>query len=236
MTEITRFDREPGPDGAHGATRVLVVAAQELFRDVLTGILSEISSIQIVGNSPPGHPALLAADHTSPDVVVIESEIGPEAEGVRSGYKIKAAHPSVGIVVLSSGLSQDIVRYLPARTNSGWSFLSRTAALDPLSLLKAIEASAEGRGCIDPDLERAGAPMGILPLERLTRQQVQALELIAAGASDMAIADSLNLSLVDTRRLIESTYDDMHISDSPRINRRIVATLKYLRDTVARLS
>jgi DNA-binding NarL/FixJ family response regulator len=158
--------------------------------------------------------------------------MGPDAEGLRSGYKIKAARPSVGIVVLAAGLSAEVVQYLPGRTSSGWSFISRTAALDPQRLRRAIEASAAGNGRIDPGLERSASVTSSSLLERLTFDQYRALELLSAGASDTGIAERLGTTLAAAKTLVESIYDDMHIADGRGINRRVVATLTYLRETV----
>jgi DNA-binding NarL/FixJ family response regulator len=232
MSEISPFDRSAHDEPPGAATRVLLVAGQELFRDVLRKTLSSVTDVRIVGESEPGAAALKACDAAAPDVVVIESEIGPDAEGVRSGYKIKAARPSVGIVVLATGLSAEIVRYLPARTGSGWSFLSRVAALDPQRLHRAISAAAEGHGTIDPGLERSASATTSPLLERLTAEQGRALELLAAGVSDAGIASRLDVTVVEAKRIVESLYDDMHITAGPRIDRRVVATLTFLRESV----
>lgn len=232
MTEISPFDHAAEQEPSHNATRVLIVAGEELFRDVLRRTLSNVDDVTVVGESMPGDAAIRLSENLAPDVVVIESEIGPDAEGVRSGYKIKAARPSVGIVVLATGLSSEVVKYLPARTGSGWSFLSRMASLDPQRLRRAIMASAEGFGGIDPGLERSVSITTSPLLERLTGQQGRALELLSAGASDAGIASRLDLTLLETRKLVESLYDDMHITAGPKIDRRVVAALTYLRESV----
>lgn len=231
MTEISPFDSAASGESPRDAIRVLIVAGQELFRDVLRVKLLDFEDVKVVGEANPGDEALKACEVVTPDVVVIESEIGPDAEGVRGGYKIKAARPSVGIVVLATGLSSEIVKHLPARTGSGWSFLSRMAALDPQRLRRSIIASADGFGAIDPGLERSASSSSSV-LERLTTEQGTALGLLAAGVSDTGIADRLDLTLADARRVVESLYDDMHIVSGPKINRRVVAVLTYLRETV----
>ena len=232
MTEISPFDRAAFGEPSQNALRVLLVAGQELFRDVLRKVLLDVEDVKVVGEAAPGEEALETCEALIPDVVVIESEIGPEAEGVRSGYKIKAARPSVGIVVLATGLSSDMVRYLPARTGSGWSFLTRMAALEPQRLRRSIVAAAEGHGAIDPGLERSASVTTSPLLERLTAEQGRALEMLAAGVSDTGIADRLDVTMVEARRIVESLYDDLHIISGPKIDRRVVAVLTYLRETV----
>lgn len=232
MTEISPFDSAASGESPRDAIRVLIVAGQELFRDVLRVKLLDFEDVKVVGEANPGDEALKACEVVTPDVVVIESEIGPDAEGVRSGHKIKAARPSVGIVVLTTGLSSEIVKHLPSRTGSGWSFLSRMAALDPQRLRRSIIASADGLGAIDPGLERSASSTSSSVLERLTTEQGTALGLLAAGVSDTGIADRLDLTMAEAKRVVETLYDDMHIVSGPKINRRVVAVLTYLRETV----
>ena len=234
MNDLRFFDTQIPTTFGRDTTRVLIVAAAELFRDVLLDVLANDSGISVVGHSRPGDDAIAAADRHMPDVVVIDSEIGPDAEGVRSGYKIKAAHPSIGIVVLSTALGGDLVNYLPRRTGSGWSFLSRAAALDLRSLAAAIDASASGRGSVDPALGRLNVQKGPAAMERLTAQQSQALELIAAGISDSGIADKLDLTISTALRLVDSIYDDLHIMASPLVERRVVAAMEFLKASFAR--
>lgn len=232
MTEIIPFDQDFSGPPSRRITEVLVVASQELIRDVVRSTLSSIDQVRVIGEARQGDEAMRALEELKPDVVVIESQIGPDAEGVRSGYRLKAARPSIGIVVVAHGFGPEVVQYLTGKTGTGWSFITRAAALDPARLWKAIEGSAQGQGIIDPGLEHAPTETGVPLLERLTAQQIQALELIAAGISNSGIAARLALTQAETDTLIKSLYDDMRIESGPRIERRVIATLVYLRETV----
>ena len=233
MTEIIPFNNDPTEEKPERrVTEVLIVASQELIRDVLRSTLASTDSIRVIGESRQGSEAMRAVEELKPDVVLVESQIGPEAEGVRSGYRFKAARPSLGIVVLAEGLSSDVMQYLTSKTKTGWSFISRSAALDSSRLVQAIEKSAGGTGIIDTGSERSANNSSVPVLERLTGIQTQVLELVAAGMSDDGIATALSLMLEEAETLIESLYVDMHIEDGPRIDRRVIATLVYLRETV----
>ncbi len=232
MPEIIPFDRDfsdPEPDRT---TEVLVIASQELIRDVVRSTLSAVDQVHVIGESKQGDAAMQAVEELRPDVVVIESQIGPDAEGVRSGYRLKAARPSLGVVVIAQGFGPDVVHYLSGKVGSGWSFITRGAALDPARLWRAIEGASKGTGVIDPGLERSASETGVPLLERLTVQQARALELLAAGISDTGIAARLDLTKAQTHSLVESLYQDMSIDAGPRVDRRVVATLVYLRETV----
>lgn len=208
------------------------MASQELMRDVVRGTLSSIEQVRVIGEARQGDDAMQAVEELRPDVVVIESQIGPDAEGVRSGYRLKAARPSLGVVVVAQGFGEDVVHYLSGKVATGWSFITRAAALDSERLWRAIEGATKGEGIIDPGLERTTNDMGVPLMERLTVQQARALELLAAGISNSGIASRLALTISETETLIESLLDDMHIEGGPRVDRRVVATLVYLRETV----
>lgn len=232
MTEIIPFNTDFTGPPSRSITDVLIVASQELIRDVLRSTLSSVDRVHVIGESENGEKAMRAVEELKPDVVVIESRIGPDAEGVRSGYRFKAARPSMGIVVLADGFGPDVMQYLTSKTASGWSFITRAAALEPQRLWRAIDTSARGLGAIDPGLERFAVETGAPLLERLTVEQCRAIELIAAGISDRGIASMMELTQSETSSLIESLYADMHIKAGQRIERRVVATLVYLRETV----
>ena len=232
MTEIIPFDRNYPDPSPRSVVDVLIVASQELIRDVLRSTLSNVNGVHVIGESENGEKAMRAVEELKPDVVVIESRIGPEAEGVRSGYRFKAARPSLGIVVLADGFGQDVMQYLTSKTASGWSFITRAAALEPQRLGRAIDSSARGQGAIDPGVERFAVETGAHLLERLTVDQARVMELIAAGISDSGISTRMELTESETESLIESLYTDMHIEKGPRIDQRVVATLVYLRETV----
>lgn len=232
MTEIIPFDRNYPDPSPRSVVDVLIVASQELIRDVLRSTLSNVNGVHVIGESENGEKAMRAVEELKPDVVLIESRIGPEAEGVRSGYRFKAARPSLGIVVLADGFGQDVMQYLTSQTASGWSFITRAAALEPQRLWRAIDSSSRGHGAIDPGVERFAAETGAHLLERLTVDQARVIELIAAGISDSGIAARMELTESETESLIESLYTDMHIEKGPRVDQRVVATLVYLRETV----
>ncbi len=232
MTEIIPFDTDFPGQQPRRITEVLIVASQELMRDVVRSTLSSVDQVRVIGESRHGDDAIQAVEELRPDVVVIESKIGPDAEGVRSGYRLKAARPSLGVVVVAQGFGQDVIHYLSGKAATGWSFITRAAALDPQRLWRAIEGATRGTGIIDPGLERAKAETGVPLLERLTVQQARALELVAAGISNSGIAKRLALTVSETDELVESLLDDMNIEGGPRVDRRVVATLLYLRETV----
>ncbi len=232
MTEIIPFDRDYPDKPSRRITEVLIVASQELMRDVVRSTLSSVENVRVIGESRQGDDAMQAVEELRPDVVVIESKIGPDAEGVRSGYRLKAARPSLGVVVVAHGFGQEVVQYLSGKVASGWSFITRAAALDPERLWRAIEGAGKGDGIIDPGLERASMETTVPLMERLTVEQARALELVAAGISNSGIASRLGITLGETDDLVESLLDDMRIEGGPRVDRRVVATLIYLRETV----
>lgn len=232
MTEIIPFDRGFNDRLPKRITEVLIVASQELFRDVLRTTLSSVDNVRVIGESKHGDSAMRAVEELRPDVVVIESQIGPDAEGVRSGYRFKAARPSLGIVVLAHGFGPEVVQYLASKTASGWSFITRAAALEPQRLWKAIESADRGTGLIDPGLQDAEASTSVSMLDRLTFEQSTALELVAAGISDSGIASRMGLAKSEVQVLLESLYDDMKIDSGPRTDRRVMATLVYLKEAV----
>jgi two-component system, chemotaxis family, protein-glutamate methylesterase/glutaminase len=81
--------------------RVLVVDDSALYRKVLAELLAEMKGIEVVGRSANGKLALESIPLLRPDLLTLDLEM-PEIDGLGVLHALRADHPEIGAIMLSS--------------------------------------------------------------------------------------------------------------------------------------
>ncbi len=218
-------DRRPG------ITRVLIVEDEPLFRDLLRTILSSYKKIEVVGAVDNGADAIKIAEECAPDVVLMDIELGSEPDGIRAAHQIKAADPTIGIVILSTHRDKEYLASIPESRAAGWSYILKQSLRDHTTLVRAIEGSAWGLVSMDPAVIEALRPRRRSILERLTLQQMLVLKKVASGYTDDAIAEHMGIDAPAVRRLCGQLYQDLNVDINGATDPRVKAALVYLQET-----
>src|SRR3972149_9596878 len=82
-----------------GRVRVVVVDDNAGFRESLLALL-DAGDLDVVGEARSGSEALGLIPETDPDVVLMDVRM-PEMDGIETTRRLKALHPSIGVVGLS---------------------------------------------------------------------------------------------------------------------------------------
>jgi DNA-binding NarL/FixJ family response regulator len=101
---------------------------------------------------------------------------------------------------------------------------------DAAQLTAAIREVARGGSVIDPKIVEAllAARRGDSPLDELTPRERQALEEMAQGKSNAAIAAALVITEPSVEKITHSIFQKLGLSWQTDINRRVTAVLLYL--------
>ena len=81
--------------------RILLVEDNQVFRDALQLLLGMRADVEVVAAVADGSQALPAAAQHRPDVVLMDYRL-PGMDGVQATQALKAAHPEIGVVVLTA--------------------------------------------------------------------------------------------------------------------------------------
>jgi DNA-binding NarL/FixJ family response regulator len=196
--------------------RVLLVDDHPVFRHGLTALLSAIPDIEVVGEGTTGHDAVRLAAELRPDVVVMDLNM-PELNGVEATRQVTAAHPEVGVLVLTMFEDDDSV--FAAMRAGARGYLVKGA--DSPEVLRAITGVAGGEAIFGPSVARRVLGYLTRPLSAhdasvfpdLTAREREILELVAAGHRNNAIANRLCLSPKTVRNNVSSIFAKLRVAD-----------------------
>ena len=190
-----------------GPQRVLIADDHGIMREALRSLLEERpGEFECVGEAQDGYIATIMAKELRPDIVVMDIAM-PNLNGIGATREIKAELPDAKVVVLSMHANPSyILQVLQAGASA---YLLKDATFEELT--SALKAVRDGQIYLSPGISEAGAirtepgkpAQGtILQSERLTKRELQVLQLIAEGKSTKEIAARLKISVktVETHR------------------------------------
>jgi two-component system, NarL family, response regulator LiaR len=194
------------PDPAPAARiRVLLVDDHTVVRRGLRLVFELEDDLEVVGEAADGREALAQVAALRPDVVVMDL-LMPGTNGVEATRAIRATFPDVEVVALTSVLEDRMVVDAVEAGASGY-LLKETR---PDELFEAVRAAARGEVRLDPraqqrlmrELRRPAAPADARAA--LTERETEVLQLLARGATNKSIAQSLGVGEATVKSHVSS--------------------------------
>jgi len=208
--------------------RLVVAEDSVLLREGLIRLFAELGHdvVAAVGDAPS---LVAAVDEYVPDVAVTDVRMPPTHtdDGLRAAIAIRAAHPGVGLLVLSQWVEADAARDLlrSGRGAVGYLLKDRVQNLDTVAT--ALDVIVHGGMMVDPQVI-AQVSVGGVGLDRLTGREREVLALMAQGRSNAAIAAQLVVSQGAVEKHIASIFSKLDLAASSDDHRRVLAVLRYL--------
>jgi DNA-binding NarL/FixJ family response regulator len=205
--------------------RLLVCDDHPVVRSGLRGILRSQPDFEIVAEAPDGNQAVALARRFRPDVVLMDLRM-PGMDGVTATGKIKAEHPEVQVLVLTTYETDADILHAVEKGAIG--FLLKDTSEE--NLFDAIRQAARGRSPLAPSVAtRLVERMRGTADEKLSEREIEILQLVAGGMNNKAIARELLVS--------ESTIKAhmLHIFAKLGVTDRTAAVTTALRRGIIRL-
>ena len=194
--------------------RVLLADDHPVYRDGLAGLLASTAELTVVGQATNGREAVELAESLTPDVVVLDLNM-PEVNGVDAARRIVGTAPHTAVLILT--MYDDDALVFQAIQAGARGYVLKSA--EPEAILSAIRAVARGEAIFGAALAQrlsqwfASVERSRSPFVQLTPRENQALELIARGLGNAAIATSMGVSAKTVRNLVSNVFTKLQVAD-----------------------
>jgi DNA-binding NarL/FixJ family response regulator len=212
--------------------RIVLGEDTYLVREGIKLLLEQETDIELAAACPDLPSLLEAIEAERPDVVLTDIRMPPtnQDEGIQVANRLRETSPETGVVVLSQFAAPKFALALLEPGAEGRAYLLKDRVGDAAQLTAAIREVARGGSVIDPKIVEAllAARRGDSPLDELTPRERQALEEMAQGKSNAAIAAALVITEPSVEKITHSIFQKLGLSWQTDINRRVTAVLLYL--------
>lgn len=198
--------------------KVLVVDDHALFRRGITSALANQENLQVVGEATNGLEAIDKAGELAPDVILMDLHM-PQCTGLEATQAIRTKMPQVNILVLT--VSENEADLFAAVKFGAKGYILKN--IEPEELTQAIFHIAQGGVIISPlmaakllsefqDLSAGVAKKLAQEVAAdLSPREDEVLKLVAQGATNKKIADSLFISENTVKTHLRNIMDKLHL-------------------------
>ena len=190
--------------------RVLLVDDHDMVRRGLAVFLQAFPDMELVGEAEDGPEAIEICNATPPDVILMDVMM-PEMDGIEATRRIRARHPDIQVLMLSSSKDEDAIKSAIQAGAIGYILKN----IGPTELADAVRAAQRGEATLSPAATQALVAATARPPEpdyHLTERERELLSLLTKGLSNPEIADRLTISLSTVKFHISSILSKLGAS------------------------
>lgn len=193
--------------------RLVLVDDHAILRQGLRSVLERESDLVVVGEASSDAEAEAVVRASTPDVVLLDLKLsaGSDFEGLSLCAKLSAAHPDLGLLVLTTFLDEDLVVRAVHAGARGYVVKD----VDTTELVRAIRAVSLGQSAFDS--RSAAAVVRSMngrtePRQQLTDREIEVLRLLAAGLSNIKIGEQLYISATTAKFHVSNIMRKLEVS------------------------
>jgi two-component system NarL family response regulator len=197
--------------------RVLIADDQAVFRRGLYVVLGGEPGIEVIGEAENGQEAMDKVEELAPDVVLMDVRM-PKKSGIEAARAIRDISPTTKILMLTvSDEEDDLFEAIKAGANG---YLLKEVSVEEVAA--AVRAVVTGQGLLSPSmaaklltefssLSRKTESRTPVPLPTLTAREHEVLRLIARGASNRDIAETLYIAENTVKNHVRNILEKLHV-------------------------
>jgi DNA-binding NarL/FixJ family response regulator len=208
-----------------GIVRIVVVDDHAVVRAGLRALLDAQADLCVVGEAADSATALDVVAHTSPDVVLMDLNLGAGPGGAATTALVRATPAPPRVLVLTTyDTDADILAALDAGAAG---YLLKDAP--PADLYDAVRRTARGETVLAPAVAATLVRRSSTPGPRLTEREVAILELLATGLGNKEMARRLLVSEATVKSHLSHIYTKLGVDTragavAKAIEQRVIRT------------
>ena len=205
-----------------GLIRVLIVDKRPLVREGIRTMLATADDIEVVGEASDGAEAVVWAAVHDVDVVLLDLHLR-NLDGLEETRRIKAQRPTTAVVVLTAhhdaGIVVDAVQagasgYLLKDVSRDLLIYTIRAARSGGTLIRTSVLQEAIAGLVGTNERRRLSPASNdCGCEKLTKRQLQVLELVAEGLTNKEVGRALFIAEDTAKKHVQSIIGKLGASD-----------------------
>ena len=201
---------------AVSGARIVVADDHPLYRRALSALLGAQDGWEVVAEVEDGVGAVTATRATAPHVVVMDLNM-PGIDGIEATRRIVGTAPDVGVLVLT--MFDDDTSVFAAMRAGARGYLLKGA--DQKEIVHAVTALLSGEAIFGPTVAARIIEFFASPRPRvaetvfpeLSPREHEVLDLIAAGRSNVDVAQTLFLSPKTVRNHVSAIFAKLQVAD-----------------------
>ena len=194
--------------------RVMLVDDHEVVRDGLKALIQANDDLVVVAEAGSVKEALLQADRTKPDVIVMDVRLA-DGSGIEATREIRAVRPQTRVLMLTSFADDDAL-FASIMAGADGYVLKQIKGSE---LLRAVRTVGAGQSLLDPAitsavLDRLRKGKLLLrdeKLARLTAQEERILGMIADGQTNREIGTTLKLAEKTVKNYVSTILSKLEV-------------------------
>jgi serine/threonine-protein kinase len=191
------------------------------------------AGIEVVAEASDAKGLLERVSQHRPDVALVDIRMPPTHtdEGLVAAREIRAAHPEVGVLVLSQYVEPAYALQLLEDHPEGIGYLLKERVFDIATVVDALRRIVDNESVIDPTIvsQLLRRQRTTDPLAALTTREREVLGLVAEGMSNRALAKRLFVAERTVEAHVTQIFLKLELPASTDLHRRVLAVLTFLR-------
>jgi NarL family two-component system response regulator YdfI len=188
---------------------VLIADDHLVVREGLRAILGTTTDLKLVGEATDGAEAVRLTEELAPDVVLMDLRM-PGVDGIEAIRRIKAAHPKVEIVILTT--YDDDVTIVKGMRAGARGYLLKDVGREVL--FETIRAASRGESLLPSAVTDRLVAHLAEPAQagELTERERQVLALVAQGETNRGIAAELTITERTVKAHVTNIFNKLGVS------------------------
>jgi DNA-binding NarL/FixJ family response regulator len=197
--------------------RILIADDHAVVREGLRTILEAAGDLEIVGEAGDGRAVLAQAELLKPDVIIMDISM-PELTGIEATRHLRRSLPSAKVVILSMHHGNEYV-FRAMQAGARAYILKESAGCNAIFAVRAVMRGRLyfGEGVEAPPAKRSRSTACQSPLSKLSRREMETLQLVVEGNTNATIAELLQVSTKSVETYRSRLMLKLQISNVPTL-------------------